>query len=103
MEIDLSSPALALVATQDTTGTLRRTFGTLVFLTVVTDISLRWTQYRVLYTLGRLFLSSPVLVRRERRFLIFWGAFSGRYFVLSMFECHVRFERIFDKISEYVG
>ena len=36
------------------------------------------------------------------RFLLFWGAFSGRYFVLSMFECHVRFERIFDKISEHV-
>ena len=32
----------------------------------------------------------------------FLGCFSGRYFTLSMFECHVRFERIFDKISEYV-
>ena len=32
----------------------------------------------------------------------FWGCFSGRYFILSMFECHVRFERIFDKISEHV-
>ena len=55
-------------------------------------------QYRVLSALGTSFLSSPVLVRRERRFLLFWGAFSGRYFVLSMFECHVKFERIFDKI-----
>ena len=27
--------------------------------------------------------------------------FSGRSFPLSMFECHVRFERIFDKISEH--
>ena len=32
----------------------------------------------------------------------FLGCFFGRYFVLSMFECHVRFERIFDKISEHV-
>ena len=39
MEIDLSFPALALVATQDIAGTLRRTSGTLVFSTVVTDIS----------------------------------------------------------------
>ena len=39
MEIDLSFPALALVATQDTTGTLRRTSGTQVFSTVVTVIS----------------------------------------------------------------
>ena len=39
MEIDLSFPALALVATQDTAGTLSRTSGTLVFSTVVTDIS----------------------------------------------------------------
>ena len=30
------------------------------------------------------------------------GCFFGRYFILSMFECHVRFERIFDKISEHV-
>ena len=28
--------------------------------------------------------------------------FSGRSFTLSMFECHVRFERTFDKISEHV-
>ena len=27
----------------------------------------------------------------------FLGCFFGRYFILSMFECHVRFERIFDK------
>ena len=33
MEIDLSLPALALVATQDTAGILRRTSGTLVFST----------------------------------------------------------------------
>ena len=46
---------------------------------------------------GDVFFSSPVLVRRQRRFLLFWGAFSGRYFVLSMFECHVKFERIFEK------
>ena len=32
----------------------------------------------------------------------FLGCFFGRYFILSMFECHVRFERIFDKISEHV-
>ena len=32
----------------------------------------------------------------------FLGCFSGRYFILSMFEGHVRFERIFDKISEPV-
>ena len=32
----------------------------------------------------------------------FLGCFSGRYFILSMFKCHVRFERIFDKISEHV-
>ena len=32
----------------------------------------------------------------------FLGCFSGRYFILSMFECHVRFERIFDTISEHV-
>ena len=31
----------------------------------------------------------------------FLGCFFGRYFILSMFECHVRFERIFDKISEH--
>ena len=35
-------------------------------------------------------------------FLIFWGASSGRYFILSMFECHVRFERIFGKLSKHV-
>ena len=28
----------------------------------------------------------------------FLGCFFGRYFILSMFECHVKFERIFDKI-----
>ena len=32
----------------------------------------------------------------------FLGCFSGRYFILSMFQCHVRFERIFDKFSEHV-
>ena len=32
----------------------------------------------------------------------FPGCFSGRYFILSMYECHVRFERIFDKFSEHV-
>ena len=32
----------------------------------------------------------------------FLGCFSGRYFTLSMFECHVRFERNFDKICEHV-
>ena len=32
----------------------------------------------------------------------FLGCFFGRYFILSMFECHVIFERIFDKISEHV-
>ena len=103
MKIDLSFPALALVATQDTAGILRRTSGTLVSFAIVMDISERLTQYRVLYALGTSFLSSPVLVRRKRRLLLFRGAFSGRYFVLSMFECHVRFERIFDKISKHVG
>ena len=39
MENDLGFPALALVATQDTAGILRRTSGTLVFSTVVTAIS----------------------------------------------------------------
>ena len=39
MEIDLNFPVLALVATQDTAGTLTRTSGTLVFSTVVTLIS----------------------------------------------------------------
>ena len=32
----------------------------------------------------------------------FMGCFFGSYFILSMFECHVRFERIFGKISEHV-
>ena len=32
----------------------------------------------------------------------FLGCFFGRYFILSMFECHVKFERIYDKISEHV-
>ena len=33
---------------------------------------------------------------------VFLGCFFGRYLILSMFECHIKFERIFDKISEYV-
>ena len=65
-------------------------------------ISQRWAQYRVLRTIHTSFRSSLAFALRGRQFLLFWDAFSGRYFILSMFECHVRFERIFDKISEYV-
>ena len=50
----------------------------------------------------RLFCRFLAFALRGRRFLIFLGCFSGRYFILSMFECHVRFERIFGKISEHV-
>ena len=53
MKIDLSFPALALVATQDTAGILRRTSGTPVSFTVVdghnTVFCMRW---------GRLFVVS---------------------------------------------
>ena len=50
----------------------------------------------------RLFGRFLAFALRGRRFLIFLGCFFGRYFILSMFECHVRFERIFGKISEHV-
>ena len=102
MEIDLGCPALALVTTQDTAGILRRTSGTRVFGITVVSISRGWAQYRVLQTKDTSFWSFLTFALRGRRFLIFWGAFSGRYFILSMFEGHVRFERIFGKISEHV-
>ena len=50
----------------------------------------------------RLFGRFLAFALRGRRFLLFLGCFSSRYFILSMFECHVRFERIFGKISEHV-
>ena len=102
MEIDLGCPALALVTTQDTAGILRRTSGTRVFGITVVSISRGWAQYLVLQTKDTSFWSFLTFALRGRRFLIFWGAFSGRYFILSRFEGHVRFERIFGKISEHV-
>ena len=102
MEIDLGCPALALVTTQDTAGIFRRTSGTRVSGTIVVSISWGRVQYRVFQTNYTSFLSFLAFALRGRRFLIFWGAFSGRYFILSMFEGHVRFERIFGKISEHV-
>ena len=48
MEIDLGFPALALVTTRDTVGSLRQALGTLVSATKATLISQGWAQYRVL-------------------------------------------------------
>ena len=52
----------------------------------------------------RIDVFSVVSCVRSSRAVIsdYLGCFSGRYYTLSMFECHVRFERIFDKISEHV-
>ena len=59
------------------------------------SISRRWAHYRVLET--DFYVFSVVSFARSSRaaisdFLIY---FADRSFVLSMFECHVRFERIF--------
>ena len=100
MKIDLGFPALALVTTQDTAGILRRTSGTLVFTTVVMTISWRWALYRVLNTPRTSLPSSPVLVRRGRRFLIFAVCFLAGLSPLTCSSATSDFERIFaSKIS----
>ena len=67
-------------------------------------MSISWDEHNTVFfgQKVRLFCRFLPFALRGRRFLLFLGCFSGKYFILSMFECHVRFERIFGKISEHV-
>ena len=102
MKIDLGFPALALVATQDTAGILRRTSGTgFLYCSNGNLLEIDTTPCSVYAGDVSLVVSGS----RSSRAAIFafLGCFFGRYLILSMFECHVKFERIFDKIFEPVS
>ena len=66
------------------------------------SLSWGWAQYRVFQTKNTSLWSFSCVHSSRAAISDFLGCFSGRYFILSMFECHVRFERIFGKISEHV-